>query len=169
MDATMARTTGRSTWGAACVAACAGLVGLTGCSGLGGGSSSPGVSTGPPASPVQHTMLQNIPLPVGFRLVPERSVARESGQFRVAQCEFEGGTNPDAVTRFYIEYMPTAKFTLRQKRFDSGEYLLRFESDAEECNVRVRPKSSGSTLVIDIGPISKGTTEREGQPPHPRR
>jgi hypothetical protein len=145
------------------------MTGLAMCGCESGGGSGPAVAQGPPASPVQHTMLQNIPLPVGFRMVPERSVARESGQFRVAQCEFEGATSPDAVTRFYVEYMPTAKFTLRQKRFDNGEYLLRFESDAEECNVRVRPSKSQTILVIDIGPLAKGSAERESQPPLPRR
>ena len=155
-------------------AACAGLllaaVGLPGCQSLSGGTTSSGqaASHGPPASPVQHTLLQNIPLPVGFKMVPDRSVARESGQFRVAQCEFEGVTTPEAVTRFYVQYMPTARFTLRQKRLDNGEYNLRFDSDSEECNVRVKRQDSKTILVVDIGPLPKGPTEREAQPPVPR-
>jgi len=148
----------------------AALLLTSGCQGLSGGGGTTTVAQGPPASPVQHTMLQNIPVPVGFRVVPERSVGRESGQFRVAQFEFEGSTNPDAVARFYSEYMPAAKFTLRQKRFDNGQYFMRFESDTEECNVRIGTRSSKTLLVIDVGPLPRGATEREPQPPPvPRR
>ncbi len=51
----------------------AGLL-LPGCESPGG--SAQGGVAGPPADPVQHPLLQNIPLPVNFRMVPERSVAR---------------------------------------------------------------------------------------------
>lgn len=143
---------------------------LCGCAAFGGASATESGSSGPPPSPVQHALLQNIPLPVGFKMVPERSVARESGRFRVAQCEFEGSSSPEEVTRFYINYMPSANFVLKQKRYDSGEYTLRFESDAEECNIRARSgKLSSTTLVVDVGPLPKGTADREEKRPHTRR
>jgi len=137
---------------------------LAGCQSGGDATGSP-AGASPPASALQHPLLENIPLPAGFYLVPERSVARAAGSLRVAQCEFQGSLSPDAVARFYVEYMPAAKFTLRQRRFDNGEHSLRFESDAEECNVRTKPKGGKTVLVVDIGPLSKGFTEREGQPP----
>jgi hypothetical protein len=114
------------------------------------------VGDAPPAAPVQHPLLENIPLPTGFKIVPEHSVARLAGSMRVANCEFEGSLPPDAVARFYVEYMPTAKFTLRSKRFENGEYAIRFESDTEECNVRIIYKSNKSILLIDLGPLGKG-------------
>ena len=135
---------------------------LPGCDSPGG--SAQGGAAGPPADPVQHPLLQNIPLPVNFRMVPERSVARAAGALRVAQCEFDGPTAPDAVVRFYEEYLPTAKFTLRQKRFDNGEYSLRFESETEECTIRVKGKGTRTVLIIDIGPLSKGSADREPLP-----
>ncbi len=118
-------------------------------------------SQGPAASPVQHPMLEGIPIPVGFRMVPERSVARESGRLRVAQCEFEGRAQPEQVQRFYLNYMPTAHFTLRQRRLDNGEYKLQFESDTEECSVYIKPNQRSTALVIDLGPLAKGSTERQ--------
>jgi len=57
---------------------------------------------------------------------------------------------PDDVARFYEKYMPTAKFTLKEKGFNNGEYALRFESDNEVCNVRVRPAKGKAALVIDV-------------------
>jgi hypothetical protein len=139
----------------------AGAMVLSGCQSYQGTSSSGGSSQGPPASPVQHSLMRNIPLPVGFELQPERSVAHESGQLRVAQLEFTGNASPEQVTRFYVNHMPSARFVLKKRRFDNGEYELRFESAAEECNVRVRGGRTQTTLVIDVSPLPKGTPERK--------
>lgn len=132
---------------------------MLGCDGL-GGSKSTAAASGPAASPVQHPMLENIPLPVGFQIVDDRSNAWKSGQIRWGNCEFEGGISPEKVRSFYVEYMPSAKFTLRQERLDGGEYHLRFESDSEECNVRIKRAKLKTSLVLTIGPLPKGTTER---------
>lgn len=150
----------------AVMALTAGVLSVAGCATFNGGTT--GTAAPEPAiTAVQHALLSDIPRPVGFELVPERSVARESGQFRVAQCEYVGSTHPDAVARFYVEYMPRAQFTLRQKRFDNGQYSLRFESDQEECNVRVRGERSNTVLVLDVGPLPRGSTERDAA--HPAR
>ncbi len=135
---------------------------LTGCYSMGGNTTD---TQPPPASPREHTLLRGIPLPVGFRMVPERSVATESGRFRVAQCEFEGSTDPERVSRFYVDYMPSAHFTLKKKRFDNGEYALRFESNDEECNVRVREARGRTVLVLDVGPLPRGSAERQPSSP----
>jgi hypothetical protein len=108
-------------------------------------------------------VLEHVPLPPGFALVPERSVARLVGPIRVAQCEFVGPTPVDDVVDFYVRWMPEAKFTLRQKRLESGQYVLWFESRSEECIVRVRPKGSKrTTLTLDLGPLPD---QAAGQPP----
>ncbi len=165
MAAPMTRRVQRLVSTTGCIGAA--LIGLAlwGCNTFGGSSGGTGQATEqPPAQARQHSLLENIPLPQGFTMVPERSVAHQSGQTRVAQCEFRGHTDPDGVSRFYVRYMPTARFTLRQKRFDNGEYMLRFESDTEECNVRVKPGKLNTTLVIDISPLPKGPVERKPTP-----
>ncbi len=151
----------------ALLAATAGI--LAGCNGMGSTTNATAPTTDPPASARQHTLLENIPLPIGFRLVPERSVASKAGQWRVAQCEFAGDTHPDAIARFYVHHMPSARFTLRKQRFDSGEYQLRFESEREECNVRVRRETGDTRLVIDIAPLPKGSAEPRTNRPATRR
>lgn len=138
-----------------------GLVAATGCNGTGGGAN----RDGPTASAVRDPIIADLPKPSGFRLVDERSVARASGQFRVAKCEYMGGTHRDAVVRFYEEYMPAAGFELKHKSFYNGEFELRFESDAEHCVVNVRPRGGQTTLVIDVGPKSAGSAERDAAPP----
>ncbi len=119
----------------------------------------------PPTAPRQHPVLEHIPLPMGFAMVPERSVARLAGPLRVAQCEFEGTGAVDDVAEFYLKHMPAAKFTLRDKRFDAGTWLMRFESRTEECNIRVKPKGKRAVIVIDLGPLPKGGADRPSRPP----
>jgi len=149
---------------------CAGL----GLAGLGGGCQSPeqteaigpGASTasGAAVMPVQDPMLENLPVPMGFRRVPERSLARATGKLRMAQCEYEGSTSPADLVRFYESQMPTAQFALKERRLDAGVYSLRFESDSEVCNLRIKRAKSKTILVIDLGPLPKGAGEREAKP-----
>lgn len=150
---------------AVAVLAVAAGAGSLGCQGF-GGTEVAGGNQGPPAAPVQHTLLQNVPLPVGFQMVADRSVARQSGASRVALCEFEGTSSPEEVTRFYVNYMPSAQFTLKKRDYVHGEYQLRFESDIEECIIRIKPAKLGkkTALVVDIGPLPQGSAEHESRP-----
>lgn len=140
----------RMTWMAA---AAGGLLALS----LAGCDFSSRTSEGPavvpqPATPVQHPLLKNFPLPAGFRIVPERSVAKEAGPLRIARCEFEGHARPEEVVRFYEKYMPTAGFEFKERRYLESEYELRFESASETCTLRIRPQRSKSVLWVDLGP-----------------
>ena len=155
--------------------AAAGAAGLTvlalaasGCELLGGNPGGQATGPGNAAPPVQHQMLEGVPVPVGFKFVPARSTIQIIGTTRVGRCEFEGATAPDATARFYLEQMPAAQFTLRQKRFDAGEYGLRFASPDEECTVRIKPVKSKTFIIIDIGPLAKGDPGAEPPPPAAR-
>jgi len=144
-----------------CAAAVMTFAGLCGCETLGGPDQAP------PASPQQHPMLEGIPLPSGFRSVPERSVGRATGALRVGQYEFEGSLSPIQVRRFFVENMPAARFMKKEERSENGAYSLRFESDTEVCNVCAKPAKgwTGRTaIIVDIGPLPKGSAEREVKP-----
>lgn len=130
---------------------------------------STGNNGAPSASPMQHPLLENIPIPHGFETVDDQSVGRASGKLRVAQFTFTGDTDRAAVNRFFREYMPSAGFTLKERRFDRGIYDMRFESDAEACNIRIKREKMKTVVVIDVGPLPQGETEQAAPPPPPRR
>jgi hypothetical protein len=122
----------------------------------------------PVATPVEHPLLKGIPIPIGFKIVQEKSRVRHRGSMRDAQCEFQGTLIPSEVVRFYEQYMPAAHFKLGPKIFVDGDYTLRFESSTEECNVIVKYKNSKTTVIIDLGPLSTSAPERERpEPPQP--
>lgn len=145
------------------VGACLSILGLAvgGCETMSSPTSASSDGPGPAASPRQYRLLQNIPVPNGFELVRDRSTAWASGQIRWASCEFEGGSNPERVADFYTRQMPSARFTLKKESLENGESHLRFESDTEECNIRVRQSKMRTKLLINVGPLPKGTAERK--------
>lgn len=114
---------------------------------------------------VQHPALEGIPLPAGFRLVPDRSIIRSSGQYRYANCEYTGDTPPETVFRFFKENMPTAGFKLRQWGLQGGEYVLEFEGHSERSTVRFKQDKFRKTkLIIDVSPTPRGSVERDITP-----
>jgi hypothetical protein len=135
---------------------------LGACASSGGGSQA---GSGPAVAPMQHPMLEGLPIPNGFELVPERSFYSSSGQLRYAACEYRGATDPLSVSRFYREYMPSAGFTFRQESFIGGEHLLAFDSNTEQTTIRVKRDVAKTVLVIQINPTPKGSAEREVKPP----
>lgn len=135
------------------------LVGLAGCN-----SGDEGSRT---ITAVQDPIIRDIPKPAGFSLVDKNSMARSSGQFRIARCEYSGGTDRTAVQRFYEQNMPAAGFELRHSSFDKGTVDLQFESASEICNVKIYPSGLRTRVVVEVGPRAQGSTER--QPPPLRR
>ena len=141
-------------------AALLGFFVLSGCDSMGGNS---GPGTTPP--PVQMPILSGIPIPTGFDFVPERSSFSSSGQYRVGLYEFSGSSNPLTVYNFYKQYMPTAGFTMKHTGSDRGVYTMRFESDQEECNVKIQRASLKTVLMLQINPVARGSADRDEAPP----
>ena len=119
----------------------------------------------PAASARQHPTLEGIPIPSGFTLVADETHASNSGRLRYADCDFVGKADPASVFTFYKEYMPSAGFTLRQWRFDRGEYIMDFDSTNEQSTVRIKRSKFKTDLRIDVRPTPKGSAERDTDTP----
>lgn len=120
-------------------------------------------------SAVQNPMLDDVPLPSGFRLVDDRSVGSTSGKVRIGKYEYSGGLERSEVARFYKEIMPSAGWSLKNESFHHGVSELYFESNAENCVIRVRPESRKTLLVVDVRPLVRGggETRAERRPARP--
>jgi len=153
-----ARRRRRAPWRLATIALC---LPLGACASSTGGGSGSTVT----ASAVQHPMLENFPIPNGFRMISERSYAMKTGELRQVTCEFEGNMDPVAVNRFYREYMPSAGFTLRAESMIRGEWLMEFDSPGERSTVRFRRDKFKTVIVIDVSPTPRGSAERDAKPP----
>jgi len=130
------------------------LAGLAGCQadGRGGGAA---------VSAVRDPVVADMPRPSGFQLVEGDCVFWQAGRYRAGKLVYSGSTNATTIKRFYEEQMPTAGFDKRELTLYGGTYLVRFESETEVCNVRIREATMGPTRVeMEIIPLPQGTTER---------
>lgn len=139
------------------VATVAAAVVLCGCQSNGGNGN---------ISPMQHPMLENVPIPRGFQIVDHRSRSGStaSGQ-RWARCTFSGNLERGSVVRFYTDNMPTARWEERERRFENGVFEIRYENPiGEACVVYIRKGLFATEIEIDL----KQRAERGGsQPPPP--
>lgn len=143
------------------------LVLLAGCQ-----SNGPRSTSGPASSGVramQHPLLTGIPIPDGFQLDDKNSSHSSSGNFRLAKCVFTGSLRPVKAVEFYKEYMPAGGWTFRTESFDQGTYDERYESDREECNIRISHHMLHTRIMIEVSPKPVGSPEmpRRNQPPSP--
>lgn len=118
----------------------------------------------PTISAVRHPALEDFPMPSGFMLVDDHSQSWQSGNVRIIQYEFVGNASRDVVTGFFREKLPTAGWTYLGERFERGPRLLRFKSDKEECNLRIRREGRQTVLNIVLGPIPQGSAEKQARP-----
>lgn len=107
------------------------------------------------APPMEYPLLRGIPVPRGYRVLEDRSLARETSTYRVARYEFVGSDSPAAVHAFFLKQMPEAGFVLVQRREEDGVHQLRFQSPDEECAIRIGRRSMQTYFVIDVGPLPK--------------
>ena len=124
------------------------MAGTTGCES--GGRN----GTGRMPEPVQHPMLDGIPLPRGFAPVHDRTMAFESTQFRLARYEFVGSTPRNTVLEFFLNSLPSAGFRLGPRQDEQGVYFVRFMSDREELSIQIGSRGLNKTyFVLNVGPL----------------
>lgn len=121
------------------------------------------------AQPMQHPILEGIPLPNGYEFAADRSSFFNSGQLRIGMYTFIGSTDVVATYRFYKDYMGAAGFVMRQQELDNGQYTLRFTSETEECTIKLRRERGKTVLVIRLDPITQGPADRETKAPPARK
>jgi hypothetical protein len=96
-------------------------------------------------------------------MVADRSMIRESGQSRYASCEYVGEMAPEAVFRFYKEYMPTAGFKLRQWGLNRGIYTMDFSGSREQSTIQTLQDKSKTVLIIEVSPAPQGPVQETGR------
>ncbi len=105
----------------------------------------------------------DIPAPLGFKLLAQDSYIFESGGIRVGILKYQGNANVEQVVNFYKDQMPLYNWNLLNV-IEYGERLLNFEREAETCIVRLLPKGSHITITIALGPRSETKSKKSDKP-----
>lgn len=96
----------------------------------------------------------DLPVPAGFKLLPQNSYSFESTGVRVGVLKYQGRANIEQVISFYKEQMPMYNWDLINM-VEYGERLLNFERENETCIISLSPKGNNITITLSLGPKSQ--------------
>ena len=91
--------------------------------------------------------VQDLPVPLGFRLDEAHSRSFDAGDARYVHHMYHGDEDKFAVQRFYKRQMPINRWTLVTDMFVQGDIMLDFEKDLERCRI----------VITDGGLFDKST------------
>lgn len=103
--------------------------------------------------PTAALRFSDIPVPAGFKLIPEQSYSFENAGIRVALMKYKGKGTLDQVLNFYKEHMPLSRWNLLNIS-EFGQRLLNFERENETCIVTMESKFTGTLITVSVGPKS---------------
>lgn len=98
----------------------------------------------------------DIPVPVGFKLLPERSYAFESAGVRGCTLKYQGKASAEQAISFYKEQMLMYNWTLLNI-IEYGERLMNFDRDTETCTINLLPKGKALVITISVAPKSQAS------------
>jgi hypothetical protein len=96
----------------------------------------------------------DVPVPAGFKILPEESYSFESSGVRVGVLKYRGKANVEQVENFYKEQMPMYNWNFLNV-VEYGERLLNFDRESETCIISLLSKGSQVNITITLGPKSQ--------------
>lgn len=105
----------------------------------------------------------DVPIPIGFKPLPQSSYSFESSGVRVGVLKYQGKANADQVVNFYKEQMPMYNWALLNV-IEYGERMINFERENESCIITLEPKGSTVIITVSLGPKSQVLPKKPKQP-----
>ncbi|MDD5669610.1 MAG: hypothetical protein PHE58_06250 [Candidatus Omnitrophica bacterium] len=103
----------------------------------------------------------DIPVPAGFKSLPDESYSFENGGMRVGVIKYRGKGNADLVVNFYKEQMAMHGWELLNV-IEYNDRLMNFEKESESCIINISPRGNSATISISFGPKNAAGTRRSG-------
>lgn len=131
---------------------CSCILVLWGCAGISGKGKE--LQTSTLLEPQAMLKFNDVPVPVGFRLLSGDSYSFESAGMRVGLLKYQGKAKIEQVVNFYKEQMPMYNWSLLNV-VEYGERLMNFARENETCIVNLSPKGNTIIATISLGPKSQ--------------
>ncbi len=109
--------------------------------------------------PQALSKFSDVPVPMGFKLLPQESYCFEASGVRMGLLRYHGKGNADLVVNFYREQMAMYNWNLLNV-IEYGQRLMNFDRDAETCIVNIWPKGSAVDITIAVGPKSQAAAKK---------
>lgn len=93
----------------------------------------------------------DLPIPSGFKLVPDESVAFQNDYSRFAFLKYNGKATPEQVILFFKEQMPLYNWEM-SNLIEHGSRVINFEKQDENCTVTIEGSASRIVLMVSLTP-----------------
>ncbi len=127
---------------------------IAGCSTMPPGSYDKSGAVNPMLEPAAIQKFSDVPVPAGFKLLPQQSYSFESGGIRVGILRYQGKAFADQIVNFYKEQMPLHNWNLLNV-IEYGDRLMNFEREGETCIVSLLSKGNTSVITLSLGPKTR--------------
>ena len=105
----------------------------------------------------------DVPVPVGFKLLPYDSYSFQTSGVRVGVLKYRGKANPDQVVNFFKEQMSMFNWNLLNI-IEYGQRILNFDKEAETCIITLSGKGNDIIVSIALGPKAQNVPKRTKEP-----
>lgn len=126
---------------------------------IGTGSSGPSEVAEPDTLVAQpSSALSDVPMPVGFGLVENKSRSVSAPGVRLVDHQYSGSEDKWSVGRFFKRQMPAHQWTLMADHMYQGDVVLDFSKGREYCVVTISAGSwvwSKTNVRVAIYPTSR--------------
>jgi len=122
-----------------------------GCATIGSGSSSSSSGVQSSNGLAKILKFDDVPIPVGFRLIDNESFTFQNDQMRVGLLKYAGMPDADRVVSFYKEQMPLYNWDLINV-IEYGQRVMNFERSDQTCIVTIQPASTRTVISIAVAP-----------------
>lgn len=95
----------------------------------------------------------DLPVPAGFKILPEKSFILESGGMRAGILRYTGKADAQSAVLFYKNQMPIYNWALLSV-LEYGQRMLNFERENESCVITISQVGSRVELIISLAPKS---------------
>ncbi len=97
----------------------------------------------------------DVPVPVGFKLIEDKSFVFQTENTRVALLKYLGRARQEDLVDFYKEQMLFYNWNL----LNMVEYersILNFERAEQSCIITIEPKGRAKIITISVAPKARG-------------
>lgn len=97
---------------------------------------------------------EDLPVPVGFKLIKEGSFIFQTEGARVALLKYSGWAKEQKLVEFYKAKMPIYGWRLLNA-VEYGRSVLNFERGGQTCIVTIEPRGMKRVVTLAVSPKSK--------------
>lgn len=102
----------------------------------------------------------DLPIPRGFKIIQNESVAFQNDSSRFAFLKYKGSATPDQTVLFFKEQMPLYNWDL-VNLIEYGTKVMNFEKQDEACTVTIEGSAYKSIVMVSLTPKASGLAARQ--------